>query len=62
MTSTTAYWKIVYESNPLFMKMYPTFEDFLRAMLARRIAQAKECGAWDKAPETVKKAALRMVA
>lgn len=62
MTYTTADWKTVYESNPLFMKMYPAFEDFLKAMLARRIAQAKESGAWEKVPENVKKAALRMVA
>lgn len=62
MAYTTADWKIVYESDPLFMKMYPAFEDFLKAMLARKIAQVKESGAWEKVPENVKKVALRMVA
>lgn len=62
MAYTTADWKTVYEQDPLFRKMYPAFEDFLKAMLARRIAQAKENGAWEKVPENVKKTALRMVA
>ena len=60
MAYTAADWKIVYESDSLFMKMYPAFEDFLKAMLARRIAQAKECGAWDKATPEMKKKAARM--
>lgn len=62
MAYTTADLKTVYEQDSLFMKMYPTFEDFLKAMLARRIAQAKENGAWKKVSENVRKTALRMVA
>ena len=60
MNADTAHWKIVYETNPTFLNLYPTFEDFMMALARHVMKKAKECGAWEKASPEMKKKAERL--